>query len=158
MATNASDVLEREVRIAARAETIFPFLVDAERMTRWIGMDADLDPRQGGVFRLDMNGRNVAVGEFVEVDPYRRVVFTWGWDGENNPVPPGSSTVEITLIPVGNETILRLRHLGLPAEQRDPHGQGWDHYLARLVLVATGVDPGPDSLQESPSQPQESKR
>jgi uncharacterized protein YndB with AHSA1/START domain len=142
MTTNVSEVVEREVRIAARAETIFPFLIDAAKMTRWIGVNADLDPQPGGIFRLDMNGDNIAVGTFVEVEPYRRVVFTWGWEGENNPVPPGSSTVEITLTPDGNDTILRLRHLGLPEDQRVLHGHGWDQFLPQLVQATTAVDAG----------------
>jgi uncharacterized protein YndB with AHSA1/START domain len=148
----ASDVLERQVRIAARAETIFPFLTDAEKLARWIGMNATLDPRPGGTFRLDMGGANIIIGEFLEVDPHRRVVFTWGWEGEGSSVPPGSSTVEITLTPDGDETVLHLRHLGLPAEQVPLHARGWEHYLTRLVVAGEGGDPGPDIWDEAESE------
>jgi uncharacterized protein YndB with AHSA1/START domain len=32
-----------------------------------------------GIYRVDVEG-HVARGEYVEVDPPRRVVFTWGWE------------------------------------------------------------------------------
>jgi uncharacterized protein YndB with AHSA1/START domain len=150
--TTASDVLERQVRIAARAETIFPFLTDAEKMARWIGMSAALDPRPGGSFRLDMGGGNVIIGEFLAVEPHQRVVFTWGWEGQGSAVPSGSSTVEITLIPDGDGTLLRLRHLGLPADQVPLHATGWEHYLARLIAAGEGGDPGPDVWEEAESE------
>ena len=42
---------------------------------------------------------------------------------------------------------LRLRHLGLPdTESQDLHAMGWEHYMARLSIVASGGDPGPDAL------------
>ena len=84
--------------------------------------------------------------KYVEVTPYSRVVFTWGWEGDGQAVPPGSSTVEITLQPDGDETIVRLRHYGLPAEERPQHLEGWVHYLDRLSQVAEGRDPGTDPL------------
>ena len=71
-----SDVVEREVRIAARPETIFPFFTDPAKMVRWKGVHATLDPRPGGIYRVDVTGRDVARGEYVEVVPYTRVVFT----------------------------------------------------------------------------------
>ena len=145
MTQSESDAVEREVRIAARPETIFPFFIDPEKMVRWKGTSAELDPRPGGIYRVNVTGRDIARGEYVEVVPYSRVVFTWGWEADGSPVPPGSSTIEVTLTPDGDETAVRLRHLGLPAPARDLHAEGWEHYLARLATAAQGGDPGPDS-------------
>lgn len=139
-----TDVVVREIRIAARPETVFSFFTDPAKMVRWKGRQATLDPRPGGVYRVDIDGKHIARGEFVEIVPYRRIVFTWGWEG-GEPVPPGSSTVEIVLVPDGDFTILRLTHQGLPAATRDSHREGWEHYLARLALAAAGTDPGQDS-------------
>ena len=139
-----TDVVEREVRIAARPETVFAFFADPVKMLRWKGISATLDPRPGGIYQVDMNGRNIARGEYLEVAPHSLVVFSWGWEGEGSPLPPGSSTVEISLTADGDGTILRLRHLLLTAEQREAHGEGWEHYLSRLVIAAEGRDPGPD--------------
>ncbi|HEY7003250.1 MAG TPA: SRPBCC domain-containing protein [Gaiellaceae bacterium] len=139
--------VEREIRIAARPETVFEFFTDPEKMVLWKGRQADLDPQPGGIYRVEMGDRIVARGEYVEVDVPTRVVFTWGWEGqESGPhgVPPGSSRVEITLAPDGEGTLVRLRHLDLPEEARQIHGEGWDLYLGRLAVAATGADPGPD--------------
>jgi uncharacterized protein YndB with AHSA1/START domain len=81
----------------------------------------------------------------VEVEPNRRVVFTFGWDVPGHPVPAGSTEVEITLEAVGSSTLLRLVHRGLPDDAIDDHVRGWDYYLDRLVVVCDGEDPGPDS-------------
>jgi uncharacterized protein YndB with AHSA1/START domain len=143
---NPVEVVEREVRIAARPETIFGFFTDPVRMLRWKGIEAELDPRPGGTYRVQINAQSIARGQYVAVEPHRRVVFTWGWEGEGQPVPPGSSTVEVTLTPDGDGTVLRLIHTGLPAELRDVHGHGWDHFLSRLATAAAGGDPGPDPM------------
>jgi uncharacterized protein YndB with AHSA1/START domain len=103
-----------------------------------------LDPRPGGIYRVEINGRDIVRGEYVEIVPYTRVVFTWGWEGENSPLPPGTTTVEITLTPDGEGTIVQLRHLGLPEEQKAVHAVGWDHFLPRLGKVAEGKEPDTD--------------
>jgi uncharacterized protein YndB with AHSA1/START domain len=138
-------VVEVEVRIAASPETVFDFLVDPDRLIQWMGRSAELEPRPGGAFRCDINGRDVASGEYVEVEPPSRAVFTWGWEGEGATIDPGGSTVEVLLAPDGDGTHLRLIHRDLPTEESaQKHGHGWDHYLARLSAAASGEDPGPD--------------
>lgn len=145
------NIVEREVRIAAGPATVFEFFTDPDKMIQWKGRKAELDPRPGGIYRVDINDRAVARGEYVEVDPPRRVVFTWGWEseGEGHAVPPGSSRVEISLEPDGEGTLVRLRHLDLPDEALEIHGQGWDLFLGRLAKAAVGEDPGPVPAPES---------
>lgn len=142
MAQTETEVVQRELRIEARPETVFAFLTDLAKMLRWKGLAATLDPRPGGIYRVEMS-KHVVRGEYVEVDSPRRVVFTWGWE-DGGSLPAGSSTVEVTLTPDGDATILRLVHRDLPAELRAPHTEGWQHYLSRLTTAAAGGDPGPD--------------
>jgi uncharacterized protein YndB with AHSA1/START domain len=141
--------VEREIRIAARPEVIFGYFTDPIKLMRWKGVAAELDPRPGGIFRVNVTGREIARGEFVEVIPFSRIVFTWGWEGEGSPVPPGASTVEVNLVPDGNGTIVRLNHRGLPAAAAASHASGWEHFLPRLAKVASGGDPGPDPWASS---------
>jgi uncharacterized protein YndB with AHSA1/START domain len=139
--------LERVIAIDATPETVWEFLVEPEKMVRWMGMAASLDPRPGGAYRCEVIPGHTARGEVVEVEPPHRLVFTWGWEpGEGAaPVPPGSSTIEIELESDGTGTRLRFVHSGLPnAENVQSHGHGWDHYLERLPIAASGGDPGPD--------------
>lgn len=139
MTLNATEILEREVRIGARPEIIFSFFTDPVKLVRWKGIEATLDPQPGGVFRVNINGRDVVRGEYLEITPYTRVVFSWGWEG--GPLPPGASTVEISLTPEGGQTLVRLRHLGLPAPVLQSHSAGWDYFLPRLVQAAEDREP-----------------
>ncbi len=143
MTTQVKDVVEREIRIAASPETVLSFLTDPAKMTQWMGTQVTLDPRPGGIYRVQINEETVARGEYVEVSD-QQVVFSFGWEGDESPVPPGSSTVEVTLTPDGDGTVVRLQHSGLPAPAREQHAEGWEHYLARLAAAAEGRDPGPD--------------
>jgi uncharacterized protein YndB with AHSA1/START domain len=137
-------VYERELQIAARPETVWEFLVDPAKASRWMGQTVALDPRPGGEYRNEVIPGNVARGEFVEVDPPRRLVHTWGWEAGPSGVAPGSTTIEISLEPRDGGTLLRFRHLGLAEDALGPHAHGWDHYLPRLEAAAGGKDPGPD--------------
>lgn len=142
--TSSTYAIEREVRIGAAPETVFGFFTDPALMVRWMGEQATLDPRPGGICRIEMNEQAIAVGEYVELDPPHRVVFTWGWEGNFAQTPPGSSTVEITLAPDGDGTLLRLVHRDLPtAEAAEAHQDGWSLYMPRLAIAASGGDPGP---------------
>ena len=136
--------LVREIMIDATPETIWPFLTEPGKHIEWDGTVAELDPRPGGVYRVLVAGQYQSAGEYVEVEPMRKVVFTFGWEQEGHPIPPGSTTVEITLQPEGDKTRVRLMHRGLPDDAISDHGSGWAHYLQRLAVRASGDDPGPD--------------
>ena len=143
MTSDPTSVVELQVRLGAPPDEVFLYLTDAERYVRWQGVKAELDPRPGGMYRVWMDADTVARGEYVEVESPRRVVFTWGWEG-NDGVPPGSTTVELTLEADGEGTVLSLRHTGLPdGEATAMHEEGWRHFTDRLVVVTRGEDPGP---------------
>ena len=130
-----TNVVDVSIRIEAEPTTVFEFFTDPEKMVRWKGTKALLEPHPGGVYRVDVNGQ-VAVGEYLELVPPERVVFTWGWEG-NEGLPPGSTRVEITLTADGDGTLVRLLHTELPTEESAvQHGQGWDHFLGRLQIAA----------------------
>jgi uncharacterized protein YndB with AHSA1/START domain len=138
-----SSVIEMRVRLDAAPEVVFPYLTEAARYARWQGVRAELDPRPGGVYRVWMDAERIASGEYVEVEPHRRVVFTWGWEGDDA-VPPGSTTVEIVLEPDGPATVLTLRHTGLPdGAPVAMHTEGWTLFTARLAIAVVGGNPGP---------------
>jgi len=134
-------VIERVITIEAPPDAVFRLLTDPVQYVRWKGELAELEPRPAGKYRVTFAGDyGTAAGKFVEVVPNRRVVFTWGWEGNEN-VPPGTSTVEIDLEPQGKGTRLRLVHRGLPEAEIKAHADGWDFFLARLEDVAEGREP-----------------
>jgi uncharacterized protein YndB with AHSA1/START domain len=135
----AEPLVELERRLPVPPEEVFAYLTDPARYVEWMGTAAELDPKPGGRYRVQV-GTHVALGEYVEVTT-RRIVFTWGWEGSDI-VPPGSTMVEISLTPEAEGTLMRLRHSGLPAEpDASMHREGWERYLGRLVSVAAGSDP-----------------
>ena len=137
--------VERELTIDARPETVWKLLVDPAEQSKWWGTPLDFEARPGGPFRVEVIPGHVASGEFVEVEAPRRLVYTWGWEGKGNPVPPGSSTIEIVLVGEGDATKLTFVHSGLPSEEaQGSHAHGWDNYLPRLATAARGEDPGRD--------------
>lgn len=129
--------VEHTLRIRARPETVWRYWTDAQRMCDWWGESAELDARAGGVCVVDLGGGAVMRGEYVELVPYERIVFTFGWQAnEHAPdVAPGSSRVEVTLTPDDGDTIMMLRHTGLPEADAHTHDDGWAHFLPRLVAA-----------------------
>jgi uncharacterized protein YndB with AHSA1/START domain len=168
-----TDTVEHEVRIAARQETVFRYFTDPARMVEWFGAEAILDPRPGGICRITFASSPrafatlvplanpqataplapeplVMSGRFVEVEPYHRLVFTWGWEQRFMAVPPQSTLVTVMLEPDGDAgTILRVVHGRLPETSKAFHVMGWEHYLLRLAGAAAGRRPGPDPFQRA---------
>ena len=137
-------VVRREVQIAAPPATIFAFLTDPDKILRWLGTDAIMEPHAGGLYLVNVGGKHTARGQFTEVIPVHRLAYSFGWEGRDK-TPPGSSLIEIDLIDQGGGTLLRMTHTGLPnAEECVSHEKGWTHYFERLAVAAAGGDPGPD--------------
>ena len=115
----------------------------------WMGVAALLDPRPGGTFRVDANGRDVVIGEYVEVEPPHRVVFTWGFEGTEpfvaaglharrghararrrrhpaDAVPPRPArTARATPTPRAGRTTSRASPAPPPAARREPDPWTW---------------------------------
>jgi uncharacterized protein YndB with AHSA1/START domain len=134
-----TEPIVHERQIEARPETVFAFLTDPEKLTRWLASEATLDPRPGGVClqtHVGQDGERYFMrGEFVEVSFPSRVVFTWGFENDNMRTRPGESTVEVTLQPRDGGTWLRLEHRDLPQSERGDHESGWATMLDRLAAA-----------------------
>src|SRR5436309_13295548 len=123
----------REISIDAPPETVFSYFTDPAKHRLWQGTEVELDPRPGGALRITFGSGHVAIGTYLEVEPPTRLVYTWGWAEEGaSLLPPGASTVELTLEPAGAATLLRLRHFGLPEKAIQFHSDGWDETLSEL--------------------------
>jgi uncharacterized protein YndB with AHSA1/START domain len=136
-----TEPIVKELRIEARPETVFEFFTEPDKLTRWLAAAATTDPRAGGINHQTHHseGRDYFMrGEFVEVTPPTRVVFTWGFDNDDVTVDPGESTVEVTLEPDGDGTLLRLVHRDLPEASWKDHDEGWGELLPQLARIAAG--------------------
>jgi uncharacterized protein (TIGR03086 family) len=140
---------ENSVFIPVDADEAFALVTRPDRLRRWQAVTARVDLRAGGEYRWTVIPGNTARGTITELEPGRRVVFTWGWEGSTD-LPPGASTVIITLEPAPGGTTIRVVHEGLAGEQADNHAAGWNHYLARLAEAAAKGDAGPDEWGAAP--------
>jgi uncharacterized protein YndB with AHSA1/START domain len=133
-----AEPIRHAVRVDAPIEIVRTFFTDPKRLVEWWPTRATIDPRVGGelVFEFDQpDGRtDRAMGTFSEL-ARDRIVLTWGFERDAE-LPPGSSSVEITLESDGPATIVRLEHRGLPETHRRSHDDGWAHFLSRLTSVA----------------------
>ena len=129
--------------IDAPPAKVYRHLTTSGEWARWQGIAAHLDARAGGVFSMRMANGMLARGQFQRLVENESVVFTWGWVDQPG-IPPGSTSVEITLTAQDGGTLVRLTHSNLPEGEAELHTFGWKHHLPRLAVVAEGGDPGPD--------------
>lgn len=144
------DVVVHEIDLAEPPEVVFAMFVDPLRLVRWIGLNAEVEPRPGGIFRFEVVPGQFCEGHYLVVEPPQRLVFTWGWTDPAMALPPDCSSVEVTLYPEGAGTRLRLVHTGLPAGGgRLLHDDGWTRFLERLLASVEDRD-APSYPSESP--------
>jgi uncharacterized protein YndB with AHSA1/START domain len=117
--------------IGAEPSEVFEYFTQSDAMVLWMGQSAQLEPLPGGKFIVDVNGAAVR-GHFVEVDPPKRLVFTWGFLGSGE-LPPGASTVEVSLSRHNGGTLVEIVHSGLTQPESLKHVAGWRHFLGRLA-------------------------
>jgi uncharacterized protein YndB with AHSA1/START domain len=126
----------------APPDRVYAAWTDPAQLREWFGPEGvrtrsiTADVRIGGKYRWELitqEGEDwAAFGEYRELIPGKKIVFTWQWD-EDEVWPNQISVVTIELFehPAGTE--LRLRHKRLPSEEsRDRHGEGWNSLLDRL--------------------------
>lgn len=152
MTESPTVVVER--RVDAVPAAVYAFLTESDRWAAWQGAAASIEPTPGGLFRMQMANGATARGQFVELVENRRVVFTWGWIDMPG-IPPGSTVVEIDLLPDGDGTLIRLTHRDLPPDEIARHTAGWHHYVHRLAARAQGFDPGPDQGPDGGAAPRD---
>jgi uncharacterized protein YndB with AHSA1/START domain len=139
------ETLEVRRTIAASAERVFQAWTRPEELKRWAAPGpmatavAEVDLRVGGSYRIHMREpegkEHRVVGVYREVDPPRRLVYTWTW--ETDPVVT-DSIVTVEFNERGGSTEVVLRHEKLPtAQKREGHTTGWLACLEQLETVVT---------------------
>jgi hypothetical protein len=91
---------------------------------------------------MDINGVPIR-GEFLVVEPPRRLVFSRAAAG-NNTLPPRSPPSRSSCTPTATAPCSSSAHRDLPAAEVAQHGVDWGQVLARLAIASTGASAGPD--------------
>jgi uncharacterized protein (TIGR03086 family) len=148
--TEDSAVFIATVDLPVGPDEAFALVTEPERLRRWTAVCATVDLRAGGTWTWRVTPGHVAAGRVREVEPGRRLVLGWGWEGDED-LPPDTSTVTVTIEETEGGSRLTLTHDGLPsAESRAGHAEGWQHYLARLEQLAVKGDAGRDDWAWAP--------
>jgi uncharacterized protein YndB with AHSA1/START domain len=136
-----SDRVRMERTFQASAQEVFDAWTSVEVLKRWWHAEhewetphAEVDLRLGGAIRLIMRNPEDGAeyggrGEFVTIEAPRRLVFTWGWDYEDE---SKRQLIEVELIEHGDSTTVVLTHSGLPATETDEYVDGWQKSLDNL--------------------------
>lgn len=134
--TSPAPIVRIEQLIGAPPDRVFAAWTDPDLLARWMSpvghAEAEVEPWIGGRLRVTMVGGDVRIehrGEYREVLPNRRLVFTW----QSPYTGPEPSVVTVELEPDEAGTRLTLIHERLPAEAVESHRGGWGPILDRLV-------------------------
>ena len=137
--------------IRASRQRVFRAWTEPELMMRWfVEGDAEMsvckiDLRKGGRYELagHMGGKRWSIwGEYLEVKPPERLVYTWTWHhDEGIGESAGDTVVTVDFREKGKETELVLTHERFATiAARDEHTQGWKGCLDRLATLAEGKE------------------
>jgi uncharacterized protein YndB with AHSA1/START domain len=141
-----SDRVRMERTFQASAQEVFDAWTSVEVVKRWWHAEhdwetphAEVDLRLGGAIRLIMRNPEDGAeyggrGEFVTIEAPRRLVFTWGWDYEDE---SKRQLIEVELIEHGDSTTVVLTHSGLPAAETDEYLDGWQKSFDNLEVALT---------------------
>ncbi len=137
------------VEIEVPPERVFRALTDPDELIQWWGSpdtyqltESTMDLRVGGQWRTVGRGETgpfSVSGEFLEIDPPRRLVQTWrpSWEGGS------ATTIHYLLDPIENGTRVTVRHEGFGERTTscDSHSRGWERVLDWLARFTTPVKP-----------------
>ncbi len=149
-AASAAPVFTKSVDLPVTPDEAFALITQPERLRRWKTVAATVDLRAGGAYRWTVTPGHIAVGTFREIEPGKRLVYGWGWEGDPD-LTPDASTVTVTIEPTDAGSRVTLVHEGLTEEQALLHAEGWNHYFERLERFATTGDAGPDEWAAAPA-------
>jgi uncharacterized protein YndB with AHSA1/START domain len=138
-----SPTLRMERTFDAPAQRVFDAWTSPEVLRRWWHAEhdwettlAEVDLRVGGAVRIVMrdpakDAEYGGGGQYLEIDPPRRLVFTWYWDGNAT-----RQVIEVDFEESDGATTVRFTHRDLWDEEavRD-HEDGWSNCFDNLDRV-----------------------
>jgi uncharacterized protein YndB with AHSA1/START domain len=144
MTTKAAEKTSLEITrfIKAPSARVYKAWTDPAELQRWFGpenvrtINIAAEVRVGGKYcwnLVNQDGEEMSCrGEYRELVPGRKVVFTWKWD-DDEAWENHNSVVTVEFSPRDGGTEVKLTHERLPStESRDRHNEGWNSVLDRL--------------------------
>lgn len=145
--------IRREIEIDASPVTVFEVITSPEHLKEWWPDEAVIEPVPGAVGELVFGDRSSGEAQIpqitvVEAEPARLFSFRWIYPEGEEAHEDNSLLVTFELFPLGEGTLLRMTETGFREkgwevavleQQYREHGEGWDHFLPRLVAYAPTV-------------------
>jgi uncharacterized protein YndB with AHSA1/START domain len=134
----------------APVDIVFSLWSDREHFKRWMGPETftcpevELDFRVGGAYRAmirsEKDGENWFGGTYREIEPNKRLVFTFAWDNDG-PSAGVETLVTIEFRDLGDRTEQIFHQTPfVSAERRDSHVSGWNGSFDKLHAYAKTID------------------
>jgi uncharacterized protein YndB with AHSA1/START domain len=154
-AASSSRILTITRTFDAPRELVWRAWTEPEHFMKWWGPEiftspsCEMDIRVGGKFLWCMEWpdgrRNYTTGEFREVVPLERLMYTTSFaDADGNAVPPAyygmgdgvAFEMQVTVVfeEHDGKTTIDLTHVGHPAELSEMARQGWNESLDKLAV------------------------
>jgi len=127
--------------VPAPPERAYQAWVDPDRLAAWWwphlpDTTYEFDARPGGTYRIDSPTARIGVeGTFREVEPPRRLLYTWLWSGGEGEEDVPEDLVEVTFQPDGTGTLVTVRHTSVEDITKGGAKQGWGEVIDRLAAI-----------------------
>ncbi len=132
----------------APAQAVFDAWTSPEVMRRWWHAEhdwettvAEVDLRVGGAVRVVMRDPHEGVeygggGHYTDIDPPRRLAFTWRWDNDDR-----RQLIELDFVVAGGATTVHFTHSNLWDEESvRSHEGGWSNAFDNLRRTLEASD------------------
>jgi len=128
-------------RVRSPRATAWAAITDPDMVARWFARVPSLGT-VGDPYRIEFEDGSAVAGRILAVDPGRRFVHTWQWEGDADS-PATRVTWAVEPMSTGGSRIV-LEHdgwadAGLGESDRDDHAAYWADYLDALRHL---LDPG----------------
>jgi uncharacterized protein YndB with AHSA1/START domain len=144
--TMQDKVLRIERLIATTPERLFELWTDPEELAKWWGPEGfttptyAMDVRPGGRWQTTMRRpdgtEHVVSGIYREIQPPRRLVFTWGWDDDAG-MRGHETEVTVTFEPApGGTRMTFVQQAFADVDSRNRHEHGWGSSFVCLAREA----------------------
>lgn len=137
--------------VAAEPAAVFAAWTEPASLRAWYGLDdawqtpsAEVDLRVGGRYSIALQPPGAPLfnesGEYHEIDPPKRLVYTCTASGDSHSDAPEQTLVTVTFEPVEGGTEVTVVEEGYKdSRRRDMHESGWPRFLARLDHLVAGA-------------------
>lgn len=144
-ATSTTDSLTVVEIFDATVEKVFDCFTQPALLQQWMGPgtvscpNVVVDLQVGGEFRIEMQNQEgekfIALGEYKEIDPPNKLVYTWRWENGEHP----ATTITVSFKEQGTKTEMEFIQTGFATpESAKSHFEGWGSCFEKLLVFLSG--------------------